>query len=274
VEKIQLGLIVGASERPQESLQRVAQLGFPTCQLSATAERVVECLRPQQIRAAASDAGVRVSSFFLVFEGQIFNLKDGPSTMGLVAEAHRHKRADLFKQSSDKIRQMGVDSITSHIGFIPDDADDPVYTGFVEVMRDVAAYCASNGQVVCFETGQELPSTLKRTILDVGTGNLFVNLDPANLILYGKADPLDAAEIFGEYVRGMHAKDGVWPNRDEVLGHETVLGEGRVRFHLLIPRLKAKGFRGPITIEREISGSQQEIDILKAKALLDPYLGL
>jgi sugar phosphate isomerase/epimerase len=139
-------------------------------------------------------------------------------------------------------------------------------------MKEVSVYWGDSGQVVCFESGQELPSTLKRTILDVGTGNLFVNLDPANLILYGMADPLDAVEIFGEYVRGMHAKDGVWPNRDEVLGHETVLGEGRVRLSLLIPRLKAKGFKGPITIEREISGPQQRTDILKPKELLDPYL--
>ena len=137
---------------------------------------------------------------------------------------------------------------------------------------DLAAHCANNDQIFCFETGQELPSTLKRTIQDVGTGNLFVNLDPANLILYGKANPLDAAEIFGEYVRGLHAKDGVWPNRDEALGLETALGEGAVRFDLLIRRLKEKGFTGPLTIEREISGPQQKEDIRKAIAILEPML--
>ena len=79
----------------------------------------------------------------------------------------------------------------------------------------------------------------------------------------------DAVEIFGEYVRGMHAKDGVWPNLDEVLGRETPLGEGKVNFPLLIPRLKEKGFEGPITIEREITGPEQRMDILKAKALLE-----
>ena len=272
VEKIKLGLIVGVSDRPKESFKRVAELGIPTCQLSATAERIVGQFDPQQIRAAADEVGIEISSFFLLFEGQVFNLKDGPGTMGLVAEPYREKRLGLAKQFSDNIKEMGVSSITSHIGFIPDDPDDPIYIGFIDVMKELTEYCGNNGQIFCFETGQELPSTLKRTILDVGTGNLFVNLDPANLILYGMADPLDAVEIFGEYVRGMHAKDGVWPNRDEVLGHETPLGEGRVRFNLLIPRLKAKGFKGPITIEREISGPQQKIDILKAKALLEPYL--
>ena len=62
------------------------------------------------------------------------------------------------------------------------------------------------------------------------------DFDPANLVLYGKANPIDAVEIIGEYVKGMHAKDGVWPNRDEYLGHETPLGQGMVRFNIIIPR--------------------------------------
>lgn len=139
-------------------------------------------------------------------------------------------------------------------------------------MREFVEYCEGNGQMFCFETGQELPSTLKRTILDIGTGNIGINLDPANLVLYGMANPIDAVEIFGEYVRGFHAKDGLWPNRDEHLGHETPLGKGRVRFELILPRLKAKGFRGPVTIEREISGEQQILDIKKAVRILEPFL--
>ena len=184
----------------------------------------------------------------------------------------REPRVKSAKAFSDWVKGMGCDSVTCHIGFIPDDELDPIYPGFIDTMREVCEHCAKNEQIFCFETGQELPSTLKRTIQDVGTGNLFVNLDAANLILYGKANPLDATEIFGEYVRGMHAKDGIWPNRDEALGHETALGEGAVRFDLLLRRLKEKGFSGPVTIEREISGEQQIVDIRKAMALLDPWL--
>jgi sugar phosphate isomerase/epimerase len=172
------------------------------------------------------------------------------------------------------VKEIGIRSITSHIGFIPDEPKDPVYISFIDTMKDLANHLLKNGQTLAFETGQELPSTLKRTILDVGTGNLFVNLDPANLILYGKAYPLDAAEILGEYIRGMHAKDGIWPNRDEKLGHEKPLGEGDVNFPVLMPLVKSKGFRGPITIEREIRGPQQTEDIKKAIKFLEPYLGL
>ena len=192
--------------------------------------------------------------------------------MGFVAESFRSKRLGLAKQYSDKVRDMGVQSITSHVGFIPDDENDPLYSSFIPLRREFAEHCARNDQIFCFETGQELPSTLKRTIIDIGTGNLGINLDPANLILYGMANPIDAVEIFGEYVRGFHAKDGLWPNRDEYLGHETPLGEGHVRFDLLLPRLKMKGFRGPVTIEREITGEQQIADIKRAMKTLEPFL--
>ncbi|MCK5380639.1 MAG: sugar phosphate isomerase/epimerase [Candidatus Latescibacteria bacterium] len=272
MNKMELGLIVGVPDDPRVSFEKVLELGIPTCQLTCTAERLVDKLDPNKIRRAADELGIEISSFFLLFEGQRFDLKDGPATMGLVPESFREKRLKLAKRFSDMVVDLGVRSITSHIGFIPDDPHDPIYIGFLDVMKELAEHCGNNGQIFCFETGQELPSTLKRTIRDVGTGNLFVNLDPANLILYGMAHPLDAVEIFGEYVRGMHAKDGVWPNRDEVLGRETPLGEGKVNFPLLIPRLKEKGFEGPITIEREITGPEQRMDILKAKALLEPML--
>lgn len=270
--KLRLGLIVGLAQDPSESFKKVRELGIDTCQVSCTAERMVDKFNPQEVRTQADKAGVEISSFFLLFEGQRFNLKDGPETMGFVAPAYQEARLKLAKRFSDIVKEMGVNSITSHVGFIPDDEKDPLYGGFLEVMKEYAEYCLKNEQIFCFETGQELPSTLKRTIEDVGTGNLGINLDPANLILYGMANPLDAVEIFGEYVKGMHAKDGVWPNRDEDLGLETPLGEGKVRFDLLLPRLKKKGFKGPITIEREISGPQQKVDILRAKKILEPLL--
>jgi len=102
--------------------------------------------------------------------------------------------------------------------------------------------------------------------------NVGINLDPANLIFYGKANTLDAIEIFGKYVKGMHAKDGLWPNRNEVLGIEVPLGEGMVNFPVLIRRLKKMGYNRPITIEREISGEKQKEDIKKAIEYLSPYL--
>ena len=270
--KMQLGLIVGLTAEIERDFERIARLGLPTCQLSAAADRVVGVLDPKAVRNAAANAGLSITSCFVGFSGQRYNRDEGPETMGLVAPSFRDVRVPLAKRYADFIAEVGVDSVTCHVGFIPNDPECDVYKGFIEVQREVALHCKTNGQDWRFETGQELPSTLKRAIEDIGTGNLGVNLDPANLILYGMANPLDAAEILGPYVRGMHAKDGIWPNRDEALGHETPLGEGDVEFDLLLPKLVEAGFRGPVTIEREITGPEQERDIRRGIEFLAPFL--
>jgi L-ribulose-5-phosphate 3-epimerase len=272
--RMKLGLIVGLSENVEEGFKKVADVGVPTCQLSCVAESLVGHPDPAEVRQVADQIGVEISSVFLLFAGQRFDRFTGPPTMGLVPEALRAERLALSKDFSDHVAAMGVSSITCHMGFIPDDPGDPEYPGFIDATKELIAHCAKNGQDFCFETGQELPSTLKRTLRDVDMPNAAVNLDPGNLILYGMAHPLDAVEIFGEDVRGFHAKDGRWPNRDEALGIEVRLGDGEVNFPLVLTELKKKGFRGPITIEREISGPQQRVDILYAKEFLEPYLEL
>ena len=184
----------------------------------------------------------------------------------------RERRISLAKEISDMVKEMGVDYLASHVGFIPDDEEDPLYKSFLPAMKDFLTHCKKNNQIFCFETGQELPSTLKRTIEDLKMENTGINLDPANLILYGKANPLDAVEIFGKYVKGMHAKDGIWPDKGEVLGKEVPLGEGMVNFPLLLRRLKKLGYKRPVTIEREIGGEEQIRDIKKAIKFLEPFL--
>ena len=127
-----------------------------------------------------------------------------------------------------------------------------------------------------FETGQETPVTLKRAIQDIekdlGKGNVGINLDPANLIMYGKANPVDALEVFGEYVRGIHGKDGKYPTDGHYLGEEVPLGQGKVNYPAFIAKLKEVGYEGDITIEREISGEQQKKDIVAAKEILDKLI--
>ncbi len=136
----------------------------------------------------------------------------------------------------------------------------------------MVATCAGEGIDFWFETGQETPVTLLRMIQDIGGDNVGINLDPANLLMYGKGNPIDAVDVFGEYVRGMHAKDGDYPTDGISLGLERPLGEGRVNFPVLMPKLKEKGFCGAVTIEREIAGPQQIADIKHAMKLLAPLL--
>ena len=142
--------------------------------------------------------------------------------------------------------------------------------------KAIVEKCKENGQNFLFETGQETPVTLKRAIQDiekaVGKGNVGINLDPANLIMYGKANPVDALEVFGEYVMGIHGKDGKYPTDGHHLGDEVPLGQGKVNYSAFIAKLKEIGYQGDITIEREISGEEQKKDIRMAKELLDKLI--
>ena len=98
-----------------------------------------------------------------------------------------------------------------------------------------------------------------RCFEEVGTGNL---------ILYGKANPVDSLDVFGKYVRNIHAKDGHYPTNGHDLGEETRLGDGVTDFRALFTKLYELGYDGAVTIEREIEGAQQDADILYARDYL------
>ena len=97
-------------------------------------------------------------------------------------------------------------------------------------------------------------------------------MDTGNLVLYGKGDPVDALDVIGKYVRSIHAKDGLFPTNPRQLGREVAIGTGRVDFARVISRLVELGYRGAISIEREISGSRQEADIRQAKTFLEDVI--
>lgn len=140
------------------------------------------------------------------------------------------------------------------------------------MIKEVATYLANNGQTFLMETGQETPITLKRVIDDIGMDNLAVNLDVANLILYGKGEPVGALEVIGKHVRGMHAKDGIYPQDPYGLGQEVPIGKGRVRFPQVFQALRRLNYHGPVTIEREISGPEQERDIAASNIYLQKLI--
>ena len=271
--KMELGVIVSLREGPEAGLNKARSLGFPTCQVTCWDEDMLDEDSAHRLRKAATDSGVEITTIWAGMPGHyMWDFIDGPSTIGLVPPETRAMRLAALKKGSDFARKVGVDSITTHVGFIPENPGDPLYAPVVQALKEIAGYCAENGQSFWFETGQETPITLLRTIQDIGTTNLGVNLDPANLLMYGKANPLDSLDVIGTYVRGVHAKDGEYPTNGLQLGEEKPLGEGRVGFPALLDKLHALGFDGALTIEREIRGPQQIADIKKAKRYLEDIL--
>jgi sugar phosphate isomerase/epimerase len=260
-------------EGPEEALQKVADFGFPSCQVVCWDDTLFTDEIADHLRATADRLNIEITTIWTGAPGRyVWNFIEGPATIGLVPLENRAQRVVVLKRGADFARRVGAPSITTHVGFIPENPGDPAYPGVVEAIREVAEHCRMNGLEFWFETGQETPITLLRTIEDIGTGNLGINLDPANLLLYGKANPVDALDVFGKYVRGVHAKDGEYPTDGRNLGAEKPLGEGRVNFPALVAKLKALDFSGALTIEREISGPRQVEDIRRGKQYLESLL--
>ena len=262
-----LGLIIEIDRDPEGAIARVHELGLPTCFLStnihddALITKVKRALDRYQIQATAVEA--------LGPGKMVWDFLQGPSTIGLVPRETRRARIDSLKRASDFAKTLGIRYLQTHCGFIPEDPNNPLYGETVKAVREVAEHCKGNQVTFLLETGQETPTTLKRTILDVGLENIGVGLDTGNLILYGKANPLDALDVIGPYVRSVHAKDGLWPTDPTKLGKEVPIGEGRVDFPRVIAGLWKAGYRGALTIEREISGPKQIDDIRKEKVYLE-----
>ena len=268
---LQLGLIVSAGSDPEAAIRKVHSFGIPTCQVGVGA---FDPDMPSRLRAALDRYQIEATSLVAGGPGpEIYDFYKGPLTIGFVPREHRAARIAQIQKTSDFAKQCGVKAVQTHCGFIPENPNEPLYQEAVEALRTVAAYCKKNGQNFRCETGQETPITLLRAIKDTGLDNIGVNFDAANLILYGKATPVDALDILGPLVQGVHAKDGLYPTGPRELGREVPIGQGKVNFPALIKRLKEVGYRGPLTIEREISGAKQAEDIRASKAYLEKLIG-
>lgn len=265
-----LGIIVGVNNDPEAAIARVHKLGMSTCQIDAD---YLDDNLIQRLQAALDRYKVVVTAMGTDGPGPyIYNFYDGPLTLGLIPRTYRAQRAEKLKKFSDSAKKLNVPAIRIHAGFIPEDPSDHLYWESVEILRDVISHIKQNGQQFLYETGTETPIALLRAIEDVGLDNQGVNLDTANLILYGKANPLDALDILGPYVKNTHAKDGLYPTNPRDLGKEVEIPHGKVDFPKIIARLKELKYKGPITIEREIAGPQQVASIERERDYLQKLI--
>ena len=253
----------------EEKLAVLRENNFDSCQLLSWSPNAWTDENAVALKALFEKYDITISAFWCGWEGPSeWNFYTGQLTLGLVPPDYRTMRIKNLCDGADFALKLGVTDVITHMGFIPENPYDPNFSSFCVAVKVVAQHLKKNGQFLLFETGQETPVTMVRCFETVGCDNLGVNLDTANLILYGKANPVDALDVFGKYVRNLHAKDGCYPTNGHDLGCETRIGDGKVDFKGVFKKLHELGYDSYVTIEREIHGDQQLVDILESREYL------
>ena len=207
----------------------INELRVPTIQLHAPSPAKRNAASAQSLRDQLAEMSVACTAVFGGFEGESYaDIPTVVKTVGLVPEATRQSRLEEMFQISDFAKVLACDTVALHLGFIPHDASADGYDEIVGVTRQLCDHCRGNGQFLHLETGQETAEGLLTFIGNVERENLKINFDPANMILYGTGEPIEALRAVGEHVRSVHCKDGTWSDKPgETWGQEVPLGPTR-----------------------------------------------
>jgi L-ribulose-5-phosphate 3-epimerase len=228
-------------------------------------------------KAGLAEHDFTLVTVFAAYNGESYaDIPTVERTVGFIPAGTRARRVARTIEISDFAAAIGAPGIACHIGFVPEDESNADYIAVRAAVREVCDHAARYGQTFALETGQEPAATLLQFFKDVGRDNLRINFDPANMILYGTGDPIEALKLLAPHVISVHCKDGDWPPKDKpgALGTERPLGQGSVGIPRFVQTLREIGFQGSLNIERETESQEERLrDIRMAVALLKRLSG-
>ena len=258
------------SLRPESAAALVAaieDLGLPLVQLAL--DPVAE--KPEAFGDAITlirDAGMEVASGMLEAVGEDYStLETIAATGGVRLDEHWPATRERARVAAAMAGEFGIPLVTMHAGFIPHDPTDPGRAIVLDRLREIADLFQADGVKLGLETGQESAATLVDALDALDHPNVGVNFDPANMILYGMGDPVDAIRTLASRVVQVHAKDAVPTETPGTWGAEVPLGTGAVDWNAFLPEVLAITPAVNVIIERE-AGDDRAGDIAIARRRL------
>lgn len=266
-----LGALLWAVENPEKIVADFHSIGATCAQLGIPGDLDIAHLAPVWRQALGDFPLVSVACSYL---GEAYDdIQTVINTVGFIPPATRAERVARTLAVSDFAASLGIPSVSCHIGYPPADHADPNYLAVRDDVRRIADHLAKQSQIFALETGQESATELNHFLDDVARDNVRINFDPANMILYGTGDPIEALGIVAPRVYSVHCKDGDYPTAAGSLGTERPLGQGSVGIPAFIAKLKEIGYQGPLIIEREVPDHQQRLaDMKMGLQLLKPLV--
>ena len=181
-------------------------------------------------------------------------------TGGIVPDECWEKNRRMISEAAKLTRELGAKYLLTHAGFL-DESDEKAYKKYVERVSWVRDECRRHGVEIILETGQETADDLVKFLNHVP--GLGVNFDPANMILYGKGDPIAGLRKLMPWIRSVHVKDACATKTPGTWGTEVPWGEGEVGADMFVSELKRLGYKGHYVVERE-NGDNRTADIALA----------
>jgi L-ribulose-5-phosphate 3-epimerase len=228
---------------------------------------------PDDVRAdairALRDAGIQITAGMINFSGEDYSsIAAIRKTGGYLADSTWEERREITLSAARFASEIGMSILTTHIGFVPP-SSDPAYQRITQRVEEIADVLAPMNVTLLMETGQETAPELLQFLNDLRRRNVAVNFDPANMILYGAGDPIDAIRVLGRHIRHVHVKDATLSDQPRMKwGSEVPFGTGQVRPRRFLDALEAVGYTGPLVIERE-AGKERLADIRQSIRALE-----
>ena len=219
-----------------------------------------------------STAGIHIVSGMLAMIGEDYTSLDSiRRTGGVRPDATWPDNLKLAKQVARLAGEGGIDLVTCHAGFLDGGPDEPRRDTMVLRLQAIVDVFGAHGVNIAFETGQETAATLLEVLNALDRPTVGVNFDPANMILYGMGDPVEALKRLSTYVMQIHVKDAVATDRPGTWGREVAAGRGAVDWKGFFE--VALGIAPPVNfvIERE-AGADRATDITAARTLIENHL--
>lgn len=249
----------------KEAIKKAAELGVDGLQMY--------CTNGEHAPENMSDNKIKELLKYVKDNGLIFSAICGDLGMGF---GNREKNPTLIEKSKrilDLAKKLECNIVTTHIGVVPGDKNHERYKIMQEACFELSRYADSIDSKFAIETGPEKSEVLKEFLDSLGSKGVSVNLDPANLVMVAGDDPVNAVYNLKDYIVHTHAKDGVMlkqsnpeyiygvvhPVPEEFQGikyfEEVPLGTGKVDFPKYLAALSDIGYKGFLTIEREVGNN-------------------
>ncbi len=245
-------------------IARVRRLGLTHLQLALSPLTKLADEDRADAVALLRDSGLTLAAGMISFEGEDY------STLGTIRQTGGFDPDDRWPQRRAHVgacaavaADLGVELVSTHIGFVPASNSD-AYRTMLERTADAADLLAARGATLLVETGPEPAAVLLQFLNDLRARTVGVNFDPANMILYGMGDPIEALRTLGHKVRHVHVKDAVASaQRGVEWGREVPFGRGQVNPTEFLTAIEQVGYGGPLTVERE-AGEDRMADVMTA----------